>query len=332
MFFSNKSGNNTDNYRLKVTAGPEYDPSTHQIVPVNSDQTLRIENEHAIINLCVRIQDYSGLPNNSPKTTPYFDHPLHQNDQYSISFAFIPKHDVSGDDLVFGNDFDRPIRDRLPPGFNAAMRIVRWAIDPALDGDPHADKPYLYSPGLASWNQFRVGGKVDLDSLEKDEKKAVLNLHDDERIIEEGAEDDEGSSKIREDLGIPQDSEQRKKFFLDESNRKKFVFEKGRLYFVDFGNPYIGFSDFSLRLPGFHLQVAKYIDERNHKLRYTLKNRHTDETYLIVLFTLLLHDSKEEVEERHSDGVTNTSSNDKEKTGKQGNFDWEKEPGEEDVD
>jgi hypothetical protein len=84
-------------------------------------------------------------------------------------------------------------------------------------------------------------------------------------------------------------------------------------------------ADFSLRLPGFHLQVAKYIDERNHKLRYTLKNRHTNETYLIVLFTLLLH-------ERNSEGVTNSSSDDKEKIGKQGNFDWEKEPGEEDVD
>jgi hypothetical protein len=286
MFFSSNSGKNTDNYRLKVTAGPEYDPSTHQIVPVNSDQTLRIENEHAIINLCVRVQDYTGkypntpslstkkkkdkapplskgkttciktctngnkyiyaytigLPNNSPKTSPYFDHPLHQNDQYSICFALIPKHDVSGDDLVFGNDFDRPIRDRIPPGFKSALRIVRWAIDPALDGDPYADKPYLYSPGLASWNQFRVGGKVDLNSLENDDKKVVLNLHDEGQIIEEGAEDDEESSKIREELGIPEDSEQRKKFFLDESNRKKFVFEKGRLYFVDFGNPYIGFS------------------------------------------------------------------------------------------
>lgn len=48
-------------YRLKVTAGPEYDPKTHQMVPVNQDQTLRIENSHAIVSLCVRVQNYTGI-------------------------------------------------------------------------------------------------------------------------------------------------------------------------------------------------------------------------------------------------------------------------------
>jgi len=46
-------------YRLKVTAGGDYDPSTHQTVSVNSD-TLRIENERITLDLAVRIQDYKG--------------------------------------------------------------------------------------------------------------------------------------------------------------------------------------------------------------------------------------------------------------------------------
>jgi hypothetical protein len=55
-------------HRLKVTAGPDYDPKTHQVVPVNGE-TIRIESEHAIISLCVRIQDYTGerlIPSKSP--------------------------------------------------------------------------------------------------------------------------------------------------------------------------------------------------------------------------------------------------------------------------
>lgn len=48
-------------YRLKVTAGPEYDPRTHQTVPVNQDETLRLENAHAIVSLCVRVQNYTGI-------------------------------------------------------------------------------------------------------------------------------------------------------------------------------------------------------------------------------------------------------------------------------
>src|SRR3954471_15961862 len=64
---------NAHKYRLRVTAGPEYDPNTHQVVPVNGE-TLRIENDHAIISLCVRIQDYTGnkhpLPLLPPKSKP----------------------------------------------------------------------------------------------------------------------------------------------------------------------------------------------------------------------------------------------------------------------
>jgi hypothetical protein len=59
MLWSNSAKNT--NYRLRVTAGPEYDPATHQLVGINSEETLWIENEHAIVNLCVRVQDYTGV-------------------------------------------------------------------------------------------------------------------------------------------------------------------------------------------------------------------------------------------------------------------------------
>jgi hypothetical protein len=63
-----KEGNNTANYRLLITAGPEYDVKTHQIVPVNAAKTVRFENEQATVNVCVRIRDYTGLfsPVNNP--------------------------------------------------------------------------------------------------------------------------------------------------------------------------------------------------------------------------------------------------------------------------
>lgn len=48
------------------------------------------------------------------------------------------------------------------------------------------------------------------------------------------------------------------------------------------------YTDFSLRLPGFSIKVAKYIDAKNHQLRYVLKNKRTGDVYFVVLFTLLL--------------------------------------------
>ncbi|KAI9848767.1 MAG: hypothetical protein M1830_007272, partial [Pleopsidium flavum] len=141
-----------ENYLLRVTAGPSYDAPTHQFVPVNGPTSIHINNENVAANINVRIQNYRGLPNGSPSTSPYFSNEAHKHDQYSIAFSFLPKKSISGNALVFGNDFDHPIRDRLPPGFNTALKIVKWAIDPGLDGDVYADRPHLYGPALSSLN------------------------------------------------------------------------------------------------------------------------------------------------------------------------------------
>ncbi|EAS29282.3 uncharacterized protein CIMG_08028 [Coccidioides immitis RS] len=307
----------SERYTLKVTAGPTYDPKTHQIVPVNADETLTIETEHTTAKLCVRIRDYNGLPPNTPRTCRYFSHPDHQDDQYSIAVSFIPKRTIPGCALVFGNDFDRPIRDRLPPGTNYALKIVKWMIDPGLEGDAYADKPYLYGAALSSWNYFRIceregvasrpssagekpaspnGSQESIassggNSKGSDWQGSVTSLELHEEVIEEGGE---GTGKqIRESLNIPGDASSRKKYFLDQNNRRMFEFEAGRLYKADFGNPYLGFSDFSLRLPGFSLNVAKYIDRKNHSLRYVLKNKNTGDVFFVVVFTLLLNNEDE---------------------------------------
>ena len=79
--------------------------------------------------------------------------------------------------------------------------------------------------------------------------------------------------------------------------RETFTFEKGRLYQSDFFSiPFLDFNDFSLKLPGFSLNIIKYIDSKTHELRYTLKNRKTDEVYAVVMFTLSWGGELEEVE------------------------------------
>lgn len=158
---------------------------------------------------------------------------------------------VSGTDLQFGNDFDHAIRDRLPPGFGTAMNIVKWWIDPGLEGDPYADRPYLYGPALSSFNAVHVGAGED------DEDKGGL-------WFDEGG-DDEGMAWRRE-IGVPDDAKQRVKWALKAGNKDKWTWEYGRTYGVDFFNPYIDFNEFALRLPGFTLPIMKYWDGQG--LRY----------------------------------------------------------------
>ena len=301
-------------YRLRVTAGPSYSPTTHKLVPVNAAETLTFETPSIILSLCVRIKHFTGFPPSSPVTAEkYFAQDLHKYDQYSISFSLIPKVDIPGEDLVFGNDFDRPLRDRLPPGANQALRIVKWWIDPGLDGDMYADKPYLYGPALSSWNYLRIGDEVipknqlppkeKKNNEEKHEWKApyasVQEFHN--TIVEEGCEGT--GCDVRSSLSIPADSAARKKHFLTASNLSDFIFEAGRLYQSDFGNGYLDFNDFSLKLPGFSLNVVGYVDSKTHELRYTLKNRRTGEVYAVVVFTLLFGEELQEAERQH--GSTN---------------------------
>lgn len=203
------------------------------------------------------------------------------HDQYSISFRLVPSTTIPGSALVFGNDFDSPIRDRLPPGFSTALRIVKWAVDPGIDGDVYGDKPFLYGNALSSVNVLRVGGKVDQGG--KGGGKGGME-EDAGGSIEEGGE--EGGEKLREELGVPAEADQRKKWFLAHGRTEGWVWEKGRVYWCDFFNPYLDFNQFTLKLPGFSLSILGYLGGEDF-LRYVLKNKDTGDVYFVVLFSLI---------------------------------------------
>ncbi|KAG6119397.1 hypothetical protein E4U13_007774 [Claviceps humidiphila] len=320
-----------ENYVLRITAGPSYDATTHVEVPVNNPEPTSIKGDSADIQLNVRIHNYSGLPLGSPSTSAYFstEPHAHNQDQYSISLRFTPHKSVShkdelsrtaedtrvgtadegisGRDLQFGNDFDRPIRDKLPPGFNTALSIVRWWIDPGLDGDAYADKPYLYGPALSSFNSLHVGAGVF------DAKKGGL-------WFEEGG--DEEGMKARQAVGMPDDRKARMKWALRDDSKSKWFFEYGKTYGLDFYNPYIDFRNLALKLPGYDLPIVKYWDgqglRRSHELRYVLRNKQTGEAYLVIVFTIYMREDvnddgtlKEGAAERVLEGINGGTSSHK---------------------
>lgn len=265
-------------YKLFITAGPSYDKSTHKPILVNTSQATYIENELLRAKICVRIRSYRGLPLSSPSHSPYFDDPIHEKDQYSIAFSFVPKVDLPGEGSVWGNDFDHPIRDRLPPGVNTAFKIVKEFIDQGLAIDAYADEPWLYGPALSSWFALRIGEVVGQDA-------DFEGPGGEEEVLKEGA--DGSGAAVRQNLRLPATYATRHKHFLSQSNRQAFRFEKGRVYQGDFYNPYVDFGNFALKLPGFSLKVIKYVDQKSHCLRYVFKNRETKEVYFNVNFNLL---------------------------------------------
>jgi hypothetical protein len=119
-------------YHLRITAGPSYDLSTHQIVPVNTSTPLTIDSPHITTNLSIRIASFRGLPSSSPSTSPYFEHDPHEKDRYSIQFDFkLKEESIPGTDLVFGNDFEKRT--------SAYTCMLRW-VDVFQELIQHSDK------------------------------------------------------------------------------------------------------------------------------------------------------------------------------------------------
>ncbi|KAF1832817.1 DUF1769-domain-containing protein [Decorospora gaudefroyi] len=282
-----------DKYLLQVTTGPSYDSSQHEQVSVNGSEPTRVESDSVTAWIRVRIKGYHGLPRGSPSSSSYFDHEQHVSDRYSIAYSFIPKHDMSGSDLVMGFDYGHSIKHQLPPGFRYAMKIATSVLDPGIYSDAYSDEPYLYGPALSSFFAFRIGDRTSEVSAE--DQLARLAQETD-GVTEEGAE---GSGKeARKASGMPSKWKKRRKHYLDAQALSDFTFEKGRMYHADFFNPHLDFANFSLRLPGFSISVARYVDEKTHHLRYVLRNRTTEEVLFVVLFKLLFGQELDDTLER----------------------------------
>lgn len=299
-----------EKYMLRITAGPSYDLCTHKPVFVNTETPTSFENEFLRTKIKVRIRGYDGLPRGSRPYSPYFEHPMHANDQYSIEFSFVPKRDLQSLDVVWGNDFEHPIRDRLPPAplFNTAVKIVKTVVDPGIACDAYADEPWLYAPAVSTWMIMKIGDK----SPEHQHGNIPHSFED--SPLREGAE---GSGhEVRRLHGLPENNNKRRKHFLKAQNREKFVFEKDRVYQGDFFNPYIDFQKFKLKLPGFSLSVARYINDKTHHLRHVFKNRKTGDLYFVVTFTLLFADDVDRAleEEDRRIAAENLQLNDLEKS------------------
>jgi hypothetical protein len=57
-----QKGDMAHNYTLRVTAGSEYDPKSHKIVPVNTATPVSIQSELIDVDLNVRIQVCPPFP------------------------------------------------------------------------------------------------------------------------------------------------------------------------------------------------------------------------------------------------------------------------------
>jgi hypothetical protein len=100
------SGLSLKHLRLRVRAGPSYDPSTHVVVNVNdAEHPTSIDSEWFTGHVVVRVKDYDGVPGQNGVIAEDEDYFKETKDTCSIMFGGWFHHkgkQWTAEDIVFG--------------------------------------------------------------------------------------------------------------------------------------------------------------------------------------------------------------------------------------
>jgi hypothetical protein len=155
-------------------------------------------------------------------------------------------HDYSGDDLLFGADFDSPISP--PPGTSIAVRICRW-LDPSLIFQVDSEASFMFSPIISSMNSLSI--------LTADQIEPILSPTHQSTIISDQKAPDVGKWRFAGEC-VPENPQKlfpansnnqltsydkRKKYFGDEKKRKAVEIKKDYVYCMDFYDAYFDLNN-----------------------------------------------------------------------------------------
>ncbi|KAF9949587.1 hypothetical protein BGZ72_008669 [Mortierella alpina] len=304
-------------YRLRVSAGPSADPNTLRPITVNDDANpLLIETDELIAQIVIRIrgldktlgyheaQKLDGLK--SLPDSPWFTKPGGDNNLSSVQISCRFKREWPGDQIVFGNQFEKPLR--LPPLSSIALRFIQY-IDPGLQADIYCDRPWAFSPLIATMNTVNVTGwhldkatqqKVAQEGQDEDKEHLENELPpwpspEGDHILEdttllfnrnsERKSDDSGKEVLEEAKAPPLDRSARRSYFAKPENLSNHRYRPDQVYGFDFFNPYLDFANFTLKVPGFSVDITKYWD--GQPLTYIIKSKDSSVVFMAFQFELV---------------------------------------------
>jgi len=259
------------NPKFQVLAGP----STQELSPVNvnADKTdpFPIHTDRFQGALTVRIKNYRGANGCVSKDTEnqYFQQWSEMTCSIQIQGRFLQP--TTADDCMWGNRFDRPIRNRLPYGTSVALKAISF-IDPCLEHDIYSDKPWAWSPLLATMNHVKT------ERLEADD--TPLPEWDGTRPVED-------CSSIAGDLATITSKRERRRFLSSSENRQAIVLGPRDFINVEFVNGFVDYSTLKLQIPIVHLSfnLDKLWD--GQPIRYECTSRSTLKTYFVIVVQII---------------------------------------------
>ncbi|CAE6425468.1 unnamed protein product [Rhizoctonia solani] len=248
---------------LKVFLGPSVDDLKE--ISYNDDSSHAIQSSLFDGVVSVHIKGDFG-DNNEIKDT-YFNEESRATSTWSIGIQGRFLKGVNGNDILFGNVFDRPLN--LPWGFGAILNLAKY-VDPTLEHDLYGEKPWALSPFLSTMPYLQ---RIEIDPAAP--VPACLSVP----ITEE-------RSRPALAHGSESSPAARRKYFTVESHRKEVNFTPKDLIQADFVHGYLQFPSLTIALPGgVQFDLMYYYDER--PVHFVCKKRGTEETFFVVSFTVI---------------------------------------------
>ncbi|KAG0342656.1 hypothetical protein BG000_002863 [Podila horticola] len=302
-------------YRLRVSVGPSANPKDLKPIAPNDDaHPLWIDSDEFVGQVVVRIKGLDktfgykeGTQQDNIKAmpdSPWFHKPGADSHLSSIQILGRFKKAWAGDQIVFGNQFEQPLR--LPPFSSIALKFVQF-IDPGLQADIYGDKPWAFSPLIATMNTVNISEwKADsaAHTIEREQNHNRGELppwpsSEGDHIPEDTSlllKSKENTGTTAKDLGkevldiaptasVSMTTAKRRSYFSKVANLEKFTYEPDHVYGFDFFNPYLDFASFTLKVPGFSVDITRYWD--GQPLTYIIKSKDNSAVFLAVQFELV---------------------------------------------
>ncbi|WVQ99751.1 hypothetical protein IAU59_006893 [Kwoniella sp. CBS 9459] len=240
--------------RLRVLipskGGKGYPPTAP--CPVNSAEPTPLVTDGFEGSIWVFVRGYNG-DNKAGDGEGYF------KEREGISYGIVVKgkfkQEFNADDVLFGNVFEKPIRDNLPWGTSIATKFM-YFVDPTVEADIYADKPWALSPALATMSHLSLSSSTS--SASTDDK--VGHVTED---TGEWLEDNGGDSLSYSDTDEKAQVSARRKWLAKKDNRRQILVPKDTVVGMEFCNGLLDFNTLSAQLPppfSLSIPLLKYWD------------------------------------------------------------------------
>lgn len=269
--------------RLFIQAASSHD-GKRTLVPVNTGEFVNLPSKIGDFSVSINIKNFDGCSNHKENSLynlktegETVTNENVKSPNLRLFVKFTPLLDIKGSELLFGNDCEVPVTEKVPTSLiSTGLHFFKWFVNPTIKSDLYVNRPYLYGLALNSFTKIGNDSLVDVTDFMNQDTEALSSRDD-----------------------IPKVPAARQKYFCNVKHCESFKFEKDHTYFLLFDTNLINIGDsrYNVSIPTFRdktidIDVLKYSDEKLNNFNWTLKKGGESGTYdgefgLVVNFALV---------------------------------------------